>query len=496
MHLALVLIVKQLLQLFVAGRQLFVAGGDLFLGSGDLGGIALHHLILGLPLTAQILGYAAVLGDLAFHGAVLIAVGQLAVFNDLHTHLDVHGLVLALINIGQGCGDLARNSQRAVGNLLRLLGLPRMLVLQLGAALLQLLAGLLTATALLLLGGQALLSGGDRKLDGLDPFLGVGDGVGGNLILAVAVVVLIGQRADTLQHLGGLGLGVLRILEQLLALRLIVINGLLGDLQVIAAVAEILLCLLRFYAQTVGVIDPKLHIQLFLLLDQLDGTFGALGGLFQRSDLCADLLENIVDTGHIFLGGGQLSLGFSLIVTVFRNTRGVLEHTAALVGFTGNDLGNLTLTDDRIAVLTHARVHKQLLNITQQAGLTVDEIFALTGAVATSGDHDLVIWVIQSIFGIGVVKGHRNLGKSHGTSAVGTRKDNVFHFGTAQALGGCFTQNPSHCIGNVGLTASVGTHDDRGTALKDQFGLIGEGLKSVHFQRLQIQNASPPFFII
>ena len=78
------------------------------------------------------------------------------------------------------------------------------------------------------------------------------------------------------------------------------------------------------------------------------------------------------------------------------------------------------------------------------------------------------------MLGIGVVKGYRNLGKAHGTSVIGTTKDNVLHLCTSDITAGKLTENPAHRIRDIRLTASVRSYDNSSTTLKGKHGSIWE----------------------
>ena len=357
-----------------------------------------------------------------------------------------------------------------------------MLPLKLGATLLQRFKGGATAISLFRLACELCLLCGDHTLGVFHLLLCVCNRVFRYAILAVALAVFFIQRANALQNFGRFRLIALRLLKKLLALRVVVGNSLLGELQVITAVAEILLCFYDLLTQALGIVDPKLNVSLLFCLMQLQRLLGALRLLFKGTDLRRDLLEHVVDTGHVFLSGSELALGFGFAVAVFGNARSVLKNAAALIRFTGDDLRDLTLTDDGIAVSANARIHEQLINIAQTAGATVDKIFTLARAVIAARHDHLIVGAIQAMIAVGVVKGHRDLGKAHGATAVGTAEDDILHLGAAQTFGGNLTKHPTHRIGNVGLAAAVGADDNGSTTLKGQLGLIREGFKALHFQ--------------
>ena len=143
----------------------------------------------------------------------------------------------------------------------------------------------------------------------------------------------------------------------------------------------------------------------------------------------------------------ELALGFLLAVAVFGNAGGLLKNFPAVVAFQGENLVNAPLADVGIALPPQAGVHKQLVDVLEPGGLFVDIVFAITAAIIAAGDHHLV-----GIIGkrpIGVVQNQGCLGKSHGTSLLGSAEDDILHLGTPEGFGALLAQNPQNGIGNI-----------------------------------------------
>ena len=174
-------------------------------------------------------------------------------------------------------------------------------------------------------------------------------------------------------------------------------------------------------------------------------------------------------------------------MAVLGDTRCVLEDAPSLITLSGDDLGNLTLTNDGIPVTAHTRVHEKLVDVLQSHRLAVYVVFTVARTVITAGNRHLVVHTVKAVFGIAIVKGNRHLGISHGLTTVRAAKDNILHAVSADVFGRYLTQNPSHSVGNVGLTASVRPHDNRGSRLKGKLCFIGEGFEALKLQRFQIQ---------
>ena len=73
------------------------------------------------------------------------------------------------------------------------------------------------------------------------------------------------------------------------------------------------------------------------------------------------------------------------------DARGLFEDQAAVLGFAGEDLGDVALRHDAVAGPAHAGAHEELLDVLEPAGGLVDEIFAATVPEDAAGDGDFVV---------------------------------------------------------------------------------------------------------
>ena len=163
------------------------------------------------------------------------------------------------------------------------------------------------------------------------------------------------------------------------------------------------------------------------------------------------------------------------------DTGGLLENLPALAALGGQNLVDLALADDGVALLAHTGIHEQLRHIFQADRLTIDVIFALTAAVVTAGNGDLAL-----LHGgedvLRVVDNQRHLGKTHLGPLRRAAEDNVFHLGAPKALGALLTHNPADGVRNVGLAGAVGAHDGGDVLAKVQDRLIRKGFEALDLQ--------------
>ena len=75
----------------------------------------------------------------------------------------------------------------------------------------------------------------------------------------------------------------------------------------------------------------------------------------------------------------------------------LLKDLPAVSGFDRQNLVDLTLADDGIALPAQTRVHEQLVDILQSDGAAVDVVLALPGAVVPPGDHHLGLLHVENV---------------------------------------------------------------------------------------------------
>ena len=169
-------------------------------------------------------------------------------------------------------------------------------------------------------------------------------------------------------------------------------------------------------------------------------------------------------------------------MAVLADARRLLEHLTALTAFDGQDLVDLALSDDGIALPAHAGVHKQLRHVLQSDGLAVDVIFRLPAAVVAASDgHLRLVPAGEDV--LRVVDDQRHLGKAHLVPLLRTAEDHVLHLGTAELAAVLLAHDPADGVGDVGFAGAVGPHDGGDVLAEVQHRLIGKRLEPLNFQR-------------
>ena len=270
---------------------------------------------------------------------------------------------------------------------------------------------------------------------------------GGHVVLANFFTAVLGLGVDGVQVGFGLGLILLGGFQVRLELQGLGAEGLEvfqphGDLQHAELVAVDQILLRRF-----GLLAQGLHLELQL------GNF-------------------IVDPHQVFLGALHLALGLLLAVAVFGDTGGLLEDLTALTALDGQNLVDLALADDGVALPAHAGVHEELVHILEADGLLIDVVLGLTAAVVPAGHRHLRFIAVKNM--LRVVDHQRDLGKAHGAALGRAAENDILHFRTAELTAALLAHDPADGVGNIGLAAAVGTHDGRNVLAEIQDRFIGK----------------------
>ena len=109
----------------------------------------------------------------------------------------------------------------------------------------------------------------------------------------------------------------------------------------------------------------------------------------QRAALLFDLEHDVVDAGQVLLRRFELELRGAAAALVFRDAGGFLDQLPPIGGPGAENLANLALLDDRIALDANAGVHQQVLHVLQAAGLSVDQVLALARSVEPAHQLDV-----------------------------------------------------------------------------------------------------------
>ena len=109
----------------------------------------------------------------------------------------------------------------------------------------------------------------------------------------------------------------------------------------------------------------------------------------QRAALLLDLEDDVVDAGQVLLRRFELELGGAAAALVFRDAGGFLDQLPAIGRPGAQNLADLALLDDRVALDANAGVHQQVLHVPQAAGLSVDQVLALARSVEPAHQLDV-----------------------------------------------------------------------------------------------------------
>jgi len=233
--------------------------------------------------------------------------------------------------------------------------------------------------------------------------------------------------------------------------------------------------------QLVQILEPHGDFQHPHLIPQDKILLRLLRLVPQRFHLQFELRDLVVDAHQVLLRALQLVLGLLLAVAELGNAGRLLENLAALAAAGGEDLVDLALSDDGVALPAHAGVQKQLGHVPQADRLAIDVIFALSAAVIPAGHgHLRLLHGGENV--AGVVQNQRHLRESQLGPLGGAAEDHVLHLRAPESLGALFAHDPADGVGNIGFSASVRT-DNGGDILPEvQNGLIRKRLESLDFQ--------------
>ena len=328
---------------------------------------------------------------------------------------------------------------------------------------------------------------GLRQLGGgpVDVLLIVGDGAlqhgGGGLLLPDLFLQRGGLRPDPLR----LQVLLPHLLAVLLALGVEGVQGGAGLVPLLLGGPEVRLQLPGVRLQLVQVLQPDGDLQQPQLVPQHQVPLCLLRLLPQGVHLELQLGDLVVDADQVLLRPLQLPLRLLLPVAEFGDAGGLLEDLPPLPALGGEDLVDLALADDGVALPAHAGVQEQLRHILQPDGLAVDVILALAAAVVPAGDgHLALLHGGEDV--LRVVQHQRHLGKAHLAALLRAAEDHVLHLGAPEALDALFPHHPADGVGDVGLAGAVGAHDGGDVLPEVQDRLVRKGLEPLNFQCFKV----------
>ena len=259
--------------------------------------------------------------------------------------------------------------------------------------------------------------------------------------------------------------------------------------------AEVRLGLSGLDLQIVQILQPHGDLQKAQLIPEDQILFRLLRLVPQGLHLELQLRDLVVDPHQVLLGALQLPLGVLFPVAELGDAGGLLEDLPPVAAAGGENLVNPALADDGVALLAHAGVHEELRHVLEPDGLAVDVVLALAAAVIAAGHRNLR-FLHRGEDALGVVQHQRHLGKAHLGPLLGAAEDDILHLGPPEPLSALLAHDPADGVGDIALAGAVGPHDGGDVLAKVQNGLVGEGFKALNFQCFQVHNFTSPDFHI
>ena len=206
----------------------------------------------------------------------------------------------------------------------------------------------------------------------------------------VELMYLIGSFVYLVKKLLGEELIGLRLVVKRLVLCLEICNRLIDYLELMRRKSICIISDSYILSYLLGIVEPKRNICTLFLLIYSKTTSRLLCFTLKRSYLILELGKNIFNTIEVVLAVLEFLLCFFLSVTVLGYTCRLLKDITTLIGFFRDNLGNLTLTDNRISLTANTCIHKELVYVTKTSWLTVNKVLTLTCTVITPCNNDLV----------------------------------------------------------------------------------------------------------
>ena len=227
-------------------------------------------------------------------------------------------------------------------------------------------------------------------------------------------------------------------------------------------------------------IQPHGDLQPLQLVPQHQELSGPLTLLPQGLHLELQLGDLVVDPDQVLVRMGQLPLCLLLPVAVARDAGGLLKDLPAVGALDGEDLVDLALADDGVALPAQAGVHEQLVDVLEADGAAVDIVLALPGAVIPPGHHDLALIHGKDVAGVVQDEGHLGIPRLAALSSAA--EDHILHLPSPQGPGGLLPHDPADGVGDIGFSAAVWPYDGGDVLPKGEHRLVRKGLEALDLQ--------------
>ena len=228
-------------------------------------------------------------------------------------------------------------------------------------------------------------------------------------------------------------------------------------------------------------VQPHGDLQPLQLVPQHQELSGPLTLLPQGLHLELQLGDLVVDPDQVLVRMGQLPLCLLFPVAVAGDAGGLLKDLPAVGALDGEDLVDLALTDDGVALPAQTGVHEQLVDVPEPHGVAVDEVFTLPRAVVPPGDHDLALIHGKDVAGVVQDEGHLGIPRLAALSSAA--EDHILHLPSPQGPGGLLPHDPADGVGDIGFARTIGAHDGGDILTEGEHGLVGKGLEALDLKR-------------
>ena len=173
---------------------------------------------------------------------------------------------------------------------------------------------------------------------------------------------------------------------------------------------------------------------------------------------------------------------------------GFLEHRAAVGGLGGDDIGDLSLADERRAVCAGCGVGKDQCDILGAHVAAVGAIGAARAALDAADDLQIVAVARvrqagdERAFGIAM---QCDLGKIARRARRGAGEDDIFHPAAAHRFGAGFAHHPTDRFEQVRFAAAIGADDAGQPGFDAEFSGFDEAFETGQAQPLYLHRGAP-----
>jgi hypothetical protein len=199
---------------------------------------------------------------------------------------------------------------------------------------------------------------------------------------------------------------------------------------------------------------------------------------------------------EVVAGALQLELGTAAALAMLAEPRRLLDEQAPLAGLRVDDLLDLALADHRMHLAPEIGVGEDLEHVREAAAGAVEAVLALTRAVEAALDRDLRedissrsvrcrVWLTRAC-DVPVVDHDLDLCEAAPALSLAAGEDHVLHRLAPHGERALLAESPQHGVGDVRLTAPVGTHDHADAGREHELRALGEGLEALHRDRFQM----------